>query len=103
MESFNSIINGDKPVLVDFHADWCGPCKAMAPAVAAIGKDVQGRARVLKINIDRNHAISQQFNVQAVPTFIIFKTENLSGVTPGCWRKTGYFKTCCHLHDITFD
>ena len=73
MESFNSIINGDKPVLVDFHADWCGPCKAMAPAVAAIGKDVQGRARVLKINIDRNHAISQQFNVQAVPTFIIFK------------------------------
>ncbi len=83
MESFNNIINGDKPVLVDFHAEWCGPCKAMAPAIAAIGKDVQGKARVLKMDIDRNPAISQQFNVQAVPTFIIFKNGK------AVWRHSG--------------
>ena len=73
MENFKQIIDGEKPVLVDFHAEWCGPCKAMTPAIAAIGKEVQGKARVLKMDIDRNPAISSQFNVQAVPTFIIFK------------------------------
>lgn len=83
MESFNQIISGDKPVLVDFHAEWCGPCKAMGPAIAEIGKDVQGRARVLKMDIDRNPAMSQQFNVQAVPTFIIFKNGN------PVWRHSG--------------
>ena len=83
MESFNQIINGDKPVLVDFHAEWCGPCKAMGPAIVEIGKDVQGRARVLKLDIDRNPAMSQQFNVQAVPTFIIFKNGK------AVWRHSG--------------
>ena len=73
METFQQIINGDKPVLVDFFAEWCGPCKAMSPAIASIGKDVQGKARVLKLDIDRNQAMSMQYNVQAVPTFIIFK------------------------------
>lgn len=83
MESFNQIISGDKPVLVDFHAEWCGPCKAMGPAIAAIGKDVQGRARVLKMDIDRNPEMSRQFEVQAVPTFIIFKKGK------AVWRHSG--------------
>jgi thioredoxin 1 len=83
MENFQQIINGDKPVLVDFHAEWCGPCKAMTPTISAIGKEVQGKARVLKMDIDRNPAVSSQFNVQAVPTFIIFK--NGSAV----WRHSG--------------
>jgi len=73
METFQQIINGDKPVLVDFFAEWCGPCKAMSPAITSIGKDVQGKARVIKLDIDRNQAMSMQYNVQAVPTFIIFK------------------------------
>jgi thioredoxin 1 len=73
METFQQIINGDRPVLVDFFAEWCGPCKAMSPAITSIGKDVQGKARVLKLDIDRNQAMSMQYNVQAVPTFIIFK------------------------------
>ena len=73
METFQQIISGDKPVLVDFFAEWCGPCKAMSTAIASIGKDVQGRARVIKLDIDRNQVMSMQYNVQAVPTFIIFK------------------------------
>ena len=83
MESFKQIIDGDQPVLVDFHAEWCGPCKAMTPAISAIGKEVQGKARVLKMDIDRNPAISSKFNVQAVPTFIIFKKG------AAVWRHSG--------------
>lgn len=73
MESFNTIIGSNTPVLVDFYADWCGPCKAMGPAIQALGKEVEGKARVIKVNIDRNQAAATQYNVRAVPTFIIFK------------------------------
>jgi thioredoxin 1 len=73
MEKFNTLISSATPVLVDFYADWCGPCKAMGPAIEAVGKDVEGKARVIKVNIDKNQAAAMQYNVRAVPTFIIFK------------------------------
>lgn len=73
MEKFNSLISSSTPVLVDFYADWCGPCKAMSPAIQAVGKDVEGKARVIKVNIDKNQAAAMQYDVRAVPTFIIFK------------------------------
>lgn len=83
METFQQIINGDKPVLIDFYATWCGPCKAMSPIVEAIGKEVQGSARVLKIDVDRNQAIAAQYGIQAVPTFMIFKQGKV------VWRQPG--------------
>jgi thioredoxin 1 len=83
METFQEIISGDKPVLVDFTAEWCGPCKAMKPAIESIGKEVQGKARVLKLDIDRSPSMSSKYNVQAVPTFIIFQ----NGVP--VWRHSG--------------
>lgn len=83
MESFQDIIKGDKPVLVDFFATWCGPCKAMAPVVESVGKELQGQARVLKIDVDKNQAIASQYRVQAVPTFIIFKRGEV------VWRNAG--------------
>lgn len=83
METFQQIIDGDKPVLVDFYATWCGPCKTMSPVVEAIGKEVQGSARVLKIDVDRNQAIAAQYGIQAVPTFIIFKGGRI------VWKKAG--------------
>ncbi len=83
METFQQIINGDKPVLIDFYATWCGPCKAMSPIVEAIGKEVQGSARVLKIDVDRNPAIASQYGIQAVPTFMIFKLGQV------VWRQPG--------------
>ena len=73
MDTFSSIINSNTPVLVDFYATWCGPCKAMAPAIEAIGKEVQGSARVLKIDVDRNPAVASKYQIQAVPTLAIFK------------------------------
>lgn len=83
METFNDIIKGNKPVLVDFYATWCGPCKVMGPVVEDIGKELQGEARVLKIDIDKNQGVADQYNVQAVPTFIIFKNGEI------LWRNAG--------------
>ena len=61
METFNEIINADKPVLIDFYATWCGPCKTMHPIIEAIGREVQGRARVLKIDVDKNPALAARY------------------------------------------
>jgi thioredoxin 1 len=83
MEKFNTLIGSNTPVLVDFYADWCGPCKAMNPAIQALGKEVEGKARVIKVNIDKNQAAATQYNVRAVPTFIIFKQGQL------VWRHSG--------------
>ena len=83
METFNDIIKGDKPVLVDFYATWCGPCKMMTPIIEEVGQELQGDARVLKIDIDKNQVVADQYQVQAVPTFIIFKNGQI------VWRNAG--------------
>ncbi len=73
METFKDIINGDKPVLVDFFATWCGPCKVLNPTIEALGKELVGQARVLKIDVDKNEAVANEYRIQSVPTLIIFK------------------------------
>lgn len=83
METFQQIINGEKPVLIDFYATWCGPCKAMSPIVEALGKELQGQARVLKIDVDKNQTLAAQYQIQAVPTFMIFKKGQV------VWKKAG--------------
>ncbi|MDR1525393.1 MAG: thioredoxin [Tannerella sp.] len=83
MKTFNEIINGDKPVLVDFFATWCGPCRMMSPIVEEVGKEMQGEARVIKIDVDKNQAVADLYQVQAVPTFVIFKKGQM------VWRNTG--------------
>lgn len=83
METFQQIIQGEKPVLIDFYATWCGPCKAMSPIVESVGKEMQGQARVLKIDVDKNQALAQQFQIQAVPTFMIFKNGKIMWKKPG--------------------
>jgi len=83
MESFKELINSEKPVLVDFYADWCGPCKAMGPVIQEVAKATQGKARVIKVDIDKSVQAAQAYQVQAVPTFIIFKKGNI------IWRHSG--------------
>lgn len=83
METFKDIINGDLPVLVDFYATWCGPCKAMSPIIESVGEELKGQARVLKIDIDKNQNVAAHYHIQAVPTLLIFKKGEI------VWRNSG--------------
>lgn len=88
METFKDIINGDKPVLVDFYATWCGPCKVMTPIIDEIAADVKGEARILKIDIDKNQSVAASYQIQSVPTFIIFKKGEVVWRSSGAMDKT---------------
>lgn len=82
METFSQILKDEKPVLVDFHAEWCGPCKMMAPEIKKFA-DTHKEVRVLKVDIDKNRATAEQFNIQGVPTLILFKKGKV------LWRQSG--------------
>ncbi len=62
-----------EPVLVDFFAEWCGPCKAMAPALEQVASEMKGKIKVAKIDVDQNPGVTQQYRIQAMPTLMIFK------------------------------
>lgn len=96
METFKDIISGDKPVLVDFYATWCGPCKAMAPIVDEIAKELNGTARVLKIDVDKNQSVAANYKIQSVPTFIIFKKGEI------LWRHSGGMDKNSLLQQINY-
>ena len=67
------VLGAEKPVLVDFWAEWCGPCKAIAPTIDAVAKDYQGRAKITKLNVDQNIATSSRYNIKGIPTLLLFK------------------------------
>ena len=67
------VLKSEKPVLVDFYADWCGPCNAMAPVIEELAKELEGKVKVGKINVDENPDIAVEYNVMSIPTLIVFK------------------------------
>lgn len=72
MNDFNDIINDSKPTLVDFYATWCGPCKMQSPIIESVKETVGDTANILKIDIDKNEAVARRYNVQSIPTLIMF-------------------------------
>jgi len=67
------VLKSSEPVLVDFFAEWCGPCKAMAPALEQVAADMKGKVKVAKLDVDQNPAVTQKYAIQAMPTLLIFK------------------------------
>ena len=81
------VLDSDKPVLVDFFATWCGPCKMMAPVIDEIANEKAGEVAVYKIDIDDNMDIAQKYGVMSIPTFIVFKGGQPAGKTLGAQPK----------------
>ncbi len=86
MSEFTDIINGDKPVIIDFSAEWCQPCRMMPPILKDVKKQLGDRVRILKIDVDKNPAIAQQYQIRNVPTLLVFKNGQVvfrqAGVIP---------------------
>ena len=83
--TFLEIINQDKPVLVDFFATWCGPCKTQAPILEEVKKNLGDKVSIIKMDVDQNQTVASQYQVRSVPTLIIFKNGQIR------WRQAGVF------------
>jgi thioredoxin 1 len=81
--NFATIINEDKPVIVDFHAVWCAPCKMQTPVLQELARDLGDKVRVIKVDVDQNQEIAGQYKIQSVPTLIVFR----NGIP--VWRQSG--------------
>ena len=86
--NFNTIINENIPVVVDFHAVWCGPCKTQSPILKDLASELGDKIKVIKIDVDQNNEIAARYQIQSVPTIMIFKNGNVIYKQPGVHSKT---------------
>ncbi len=94
MSTFQEIIKGEIPVLVDFYAEWCAPCKIMNPILKNIKKQFGDELKIIKINIDNNQQVASKFQVRGIPTFILFKNNEVK------WRQSGIIEERNFLETI---
>ena len=83
MSKFNDLINGETPVLIDFHAEWCGPCKTLAPIIKEVKLELGSSLKVVKVDIDKNQSLAGKLGIKGVPTLILYKNGKQ------LWRQSG--------------
>lgn len=82
------VLKSEKPVLVDYWAEWCGPCKAIAPVLDEVAKQYEGRIKVAKVNVDDNQEIPRKYGIRGIPTLMLFKNGNIEATKVGAVSKS---------------
>ncbi|GAL62611.1 thioredoxin [Algibacter lectus] len=95
MNKFSELINQETPVLVDFYAEWCGPCKMMTPILKDVKDNLKDRVSIIKIDVDKNKAIAEKYQVRGVPTMLLFKRGKQ------VWRQSGVLQKSELINVIT--
>lgn len=95
--SFSELINSETPTLLDFHAEWCGPCKMMKPILEQLKSEMGDRVRVIQIDVDKNQKLAEMFQIRGVPTFAIFKNGELKWMQAGM-QQLQQLKTLVEQH-----